>query len=109
MAAVALARTAPTEERHDQHQYLTFMLGREIFALGILSIKEILEYGQPTDVPMMPAPRTTVSTSMALKGAPYSCEHTHWTRSSAQKHDSRTSAHMTRPLRRPPPGHRRSN
>jgi len=55
VAAVALARTAPTEERHDQHQYLTFMLGRETFALGILSIKEILEYEQPTDVPMMPA------------------------------------------------------
>ncbi|AMN47963.1 chemotaxis protein CheW [Steroidobacter denitrificans] len=42
------------EPRHDQHQYLTFMLGRETFALGILGIKEILEYTQPTDVPMMP-------------------------------------------------------
>lgn len=40
--------------RHDQHQYLTFMLGRETFALGILGIKEILEYTQPTDIPMMP-------------------------------------------------------
>lgn len=36
-------------------QYLTFMLGRETLALGILSIKEILEYGQPTEVPMMPS------------------------------------------------------
>lgn len=43
------------EPRHDQHQYLTFMLGRETFALGILGIKEILEYTQPTDVPMMPS------------------------------------------------------
>jgi purine-binding chemotaxis protein CheW len=38
----------------DQHQYLTFMLGGEIFAIGILCIKEIIEYGQLTVVPMMP-------------------------------------------------------
>lgn len=36
-------------------QYLTFMLGREIFALNILSVKEIIEYGQLTEVPKMPA------------------------------------------------------
>jgi purine-binding chemotaxis protein CheW len=35
-------------------QYLTFVLGREIFAIGILSIKEIIEYSDVTDVPMMP-------------------------------------------------------
>jgi purine-binding chemotaxis protein CheW len=39
----------------DTTQYLTFALGREVFALGILGIKEILEYTPPTDVPMMPA------------------------------------------------------
>lgn len=39
---------------HDQSQYLTFMLGRETLAIGILSIKEILEYEAPTEVPMMP-------------------------------------------------------
>ncbi|MBL8268457.1 chemotaxis protein CheW [Steroidobacter sp.] len=44
-----------TERRHDQNQYLTFVLGRETFALGILSIKEILEYSAPTEIPMMPA------------------------------------------------------
>ncbi|GFE83351.1 chemotaxis protein CheW [Steroidobacter agaridevorans] len=43
------------ERRHDQNQYLTFVLGRETFALGILSIKEILEYSPPTEIPMMPA------------------------------------------------------
>ena len=32
----------------DQGQYLTFMLGGEIFAIGILSIKEIIEYGNLT-------------------------------------------------------------
>lgn len=35
-------------------QYLTFMLGGEMFAIGILGIKEILEYASVTDVPMMP-------------------------------------------------------
>ena len=35
-------------------QYLTFMLGREVFAINILSIKEIIEYGQLTEVPKMP-------------------------------------------------------
>jgi purine-binding chemotaxis protein CheW len=35
-------------------QYLTFMLAGEAFAIGILSIKEIIEYGGLTTVPMMP-------------------------------------------------------
>src|ERR1700689_3173554 len=35
-------------------QYLTFMLGGEVFALGILFIKEIIEYSSLTEVPMMP-------------------------------------------------------
>ena len=35
-------------------QYLTFMLGGETFAIGILSIKEIIEYGQLTTIPRMP-------------------------------------------------------
>lgn len=43
--------TAPAEENQ---QYLTFMLGGEMFAIGILGIKEIIEYGNVTAVPMMP-------------------------------------------------------
>lgn len=39
----------------DQQQYLTFMLGAEIFAINILSIKEIIEYGNLTIVPKMPS------------------------------------------------------
>jgi len=35
-------------------QYLTFVLGSEVFAIGILAIKEIIEYRAPTAVPMMP-------------------------------------------------------
>ena len=38
----------------DQQQYLTFMLGGETYAMGILSIKEIIEYGNITEVPRMP-------------------------------------------------------
>lgn len=36
-------------------QYLTFMLGSEMFAVGTMSVKEIIEYGQLTAVPMMPS------------------------------------------------------
>lgn len=39
----------------DARQYLVFALGGETFAIDILYIKEIIEYGQITEVPMMPA------------------------------------------------------
>jgi purine-binding chemotaxis protein CheW len=39
---------------NDDHQYLTFLLGSEMFAIAILNIKEIIEYGSLTEVPMMP-------------------------------------------------------
>jgi purine-binding chemotaxis protein CheW len=39
----------------EQQQYLTFMLGEEMFAIGILSIREIIEYGFVTEVPMTPS------------------------------------------------------
>ena len=35
-------------------QYLTFMLGGEMFAMGILAVKEIIEFNNLTSVPMMP-------------------------------------------------------
>ncbi|RZL03063.1 MAG: purine-binding chemotaxis protein CheW [Rubrivivax sp.] len=38
----------------DPNQYLTFVLGGEVFALGILAVKEIIEYHSLTVVPMMP-------------------------------------------------------
>ena len=43
---------APAAASHTQ--YLTFMLGTEVFAIGILAIKEIIEYNGLTEVPMMP-------------------------------------------------------
>ncbi len=38
-----------------QNQFLTFLLGGEMFAIPILNIKEIIEYGHLTTVPMMPS------------------------------------------------------
>src|SRR5690348_7399211 len=48
------APAAPAEAEQIQ-QYLTFVLGGEVFAIGILAIKEIIEYTSPVEVPMMPA------------------------------------------------------
>ena len=45
---------AVTGAQGEEGQYLTFTLSKEMFAIGILNIKEILEYGQLTSVPMMP-------------------------------------------------------
>lgn len=39
----------------DAAQYLTFMLDTEMYAINILNIKEIIEYGQLTQVPRMPS------------------------------------------------------
>jgi purine-binding chemotaxis protein CheW len=36
-------------------QYLTFVLGAETFAIGIMAIREIIGYVNLTEVPMMPA------------------------------------------------------
>lgn len=38
----------------EQEQYLTFRLGDEVYGVGILCVKEIIEYGHLTVVPMMP-------------------------------------------------------
>jgi purine-binding chemotaxis protein CheW len=45
---------AGTAHALNAKQYLTFMLGGETFGIGILSIKEIIEYTGLTEVPMMP-------------------------------------------------------
>jgi len=47
-------------------QYLTFVLAGETFAIGILSIKEIIEYHALTEVPMMPS---SVRGVINLRGA----------------------------------------
>ncbi|HUW26950.1 MAG TPA: chemotaxis protein CheW [Gallionella sp.] len=57
MNAVAqINKTLPVAAatQQDQQQYLTFILGGETYAMGILAIKEIIEYGNLTEVPRMP-------------------------------------------------------
>ncbi|NTV09901.1 MAG: chemotaxis protein CheW [Zoogloea sp.] len=39
----------------ESHQYLTFLLGGEMYAVGILNVKEIIEYGTLTEIPMVPS------------------------------------------------------
>jgi purine-binding chemotaxis protein CheW len=55
-----------TADKSQTDQYLTFMLGGEVFGIGILFIKEIIEYSSLTEVPMMPA---TVRGVINLRGA----------------------------------------
>lgn len=64
-ALVTTNRTAVVLQE-EEAQYLTFMLGGEMFAIGILGIKEIIEYGNLTIVPMMPS---FVSGVINLRGA----------------------------------------
>jgi purine-binding chemotaxis protein CheW len=41
-------------EAQDNEQFLTFMLSQETYGINILDVKEIIEYGNLTPVPMMP-------------------------------------------------------
>jgi purine-binding chemotaxis protein CheW len=50
----ALAHTV-AQTAVEEKQYLTFMLGGEMFSISILCIKEIIWYANLTEVPMMPA------------------------------------------------------
>lgn len=53
-ALVKSDQVTEVAEVQEQQQYLTFMLRGEVFAIGILAIKEIIEYGKLTEVPRMP-------------------------------------------------------
>ena len=55
MGAIVRAEQHTEAADEGQSQYLTFLLGGEMFAIPILNIKEIIEYGSLTTVPMMPA------------------------------------------------------
>lgn len=62
MANLVQAQTtqrSQTAARHmaaagEAQQYLTFSLSGEMYAVGILNVKEIIEYGKLTEIPMMP-------------------------------------------------------
>ncbi len=47
-------------------QYLTYLLGKEMFAMKIVRIKEIIEFGEITSIPLMPA---FISGVINLRGA----------------------------------------
>ncbi|OZI20336.1 chemotaxis protein CheW [Bordetella genomosp. 9] len=55
MSAMPQPYGAGAQAGAEPSQYLTFMLGGDTFAIGILAIKEIIEYHDLTLVPMMPA------------------------------------------------------
>lgn len=54
MSSLVRNTAHPPEAQHEEAQYLTFLLGKEMFAIDILVIKEIIEFGELTTVPMMP-------------------------------------------------------
>jgi len=58
-ADVNQAKNIPVVTGHSKcsevQQYLTFLLSGEVFAVAIHNIHEIIEYGNLTKVPMMPA------------------------------------------------------
>lgn len=54
VATVNKTRPVAAITQQNPQQYLTFMLGGETYAMGILPIKEIIEYGNLTEVPRMP-------------------------------------------------------
>jgi len=51
-----MENSTDSDESHSDEieQYLTFMLGGKVYGLEILNIKEIIEYGEITEVPMTP-------------------------------------------------------
>jgi purine-binding chemotaxis protein CheW len=54
MGALVKKEIHAAVSQQEEGQYLTFLIGGEMFAISILGIKEIIEYGSLTTVPMMP-------------------------------------------------------
>jgi purine-binding chemotaxis protein CheW len=65
-ASRALAPPPLAAATGEPQQYLTFNLAGEVFAIGILAIKEIIEFRGLTEVPMMPG---SVRGVINLRGA----------------------------------------
>ena len=53
--STAMQAVAAAASIVEMQQYLSFVVGGETYALGILDVKEIIEYAGVTRVPMMPA------------------------------------------------------
>ena len=47
-------QTSHAGEGAGGHQFLTFLLGKEVFAMDIRTVREIIQYGPLTLVPLMP-------------------------------------------------------
>ena len=54
MGEIVATTRQPSVRDKEESQYLTFLLGGEMFGIEILTIKEIIEFGSLTTVPMMP-------------------------------------------------------
>lgn len=54
MSRASAAHAAVDLHGEDQHQYLTFLSGAELFAMPIARVREIIEFGSLTPVPLMP-------------------------------------------------------
>ena len=57
MSQLVQARAVAVATRVDTapSRYLAFALGGEMFAVGILNVKEIIEFGNLTEIPMQPS------------------------------------------------------
>lgn len=53
--AIESAHKTAANKPEATNQYLIFSLGRELFGVGTLRVREIIEYGHLTTVPMMPS------------------------------------------------------
>ena len=53
-ASPASASYGRASAKEDALQYLTFLLGDEVFAMDIRSVREIIQHGAMTVVPLMP-------------------------------------------------------
>ncbi len=50
----ASGKLVAADSSDEARQYLTFALAGEMYAVAILNVKEIIEYGTLTEIPMMP-------------------------------------------------------
>lgn len=51
----AMDRQSADKAAMATRQFLTFYIGEELFAIAVEDVREVIEYGRLTDVPMMPA------------------------------------------------------
>ncbi len=54
MADIAVEQATPGDNKAESKQFLTFQLAGEVYGVDILDIREIIDYGNLTSVPMMP-------------------------------------------------------